>query len=229
MPGNDLPSPFKSLSPSLDVFADNWKVLLGSTLLHELLPGVPLGIGGIIAFILIIASGGDKHPMTILVAMLCGIVAAIIATVIMAWLTVGYLDICAGAVSGARPRTGLLFGGMDRAGNFLALMFLQGSIIMIGCLFLVLPGIYLALRLSFAPYSVVYQRMGPIEALKDSWQLTDAYQWPLLLFWAAFLAIGAVVLSIPLGSLIYAPYVNLCYITIYQMLLEMRPQSSIYR
>lgn len=229
MPASDLPSPFKSLSPSLDVFADNWKVLLISSFLHELLPGIPIAVGALITVLIVMASGGDNNPAVILTVIVPVLITLVISMIVMSWLTVGYFDICAAAVSGARPRVALLFGGLDRTGNFLALMFLEGTIIALGLLLFVLPGIYLILRLSFAPYAVVYQRMGPLEALRDSWQLTGPYQLQLFLFGLVFLAIGAVVLSIPLGSLVYAPYANLCYIAIYQMLLEMRQQRGGYR
>ncbi len=57
------------------------------------------------------------------------------------------------------------------------LYLLAATIIMIialtaGLIALIIPGIFIALKLSLAPYAVVVDRLGPIEAMEKSWKIT---------------------------------------------------------
>ena len=44
--------------------------------------------------------------------------------------------------------------------------------VILGFLFLIIPGIILAIRFSFFQQAIVEKRLGPIESLKYSWNLT---------------------------------------------------------
>ena len=50
--------------------------------------------------------------------------------------------------------------------NFLIVNFIIGVATAIGGMCLIVPGVYIAVRVSLAPYLVVDRNMGPIEALK---------------------------------------------------------------
>lgn len=52
---------------------------------------------------------------------------------------------------------------------------LVGLIVIIGFIFLIVPGIFLACKLAFVPYIVVDRKLDVIEAIKESWNLTDGY------------------------------------------------------
>jgi len=65
---------------------------------------------------------------------------------------------------------------------FFAMSILNGLAVMGGILLLIIPGIILAIRLQFAPYLVVEKGSGPIEALKQSWALTQGLTIKLFLF-----------------------------------------------
>jgi len=61
--------------------------------------------------------------------------------------------------------------------NFL-LVFL---IVVVGFILLVVPGFVFACKLAFTPYLVVDRKMGAIEAIKESWRLTDGHAWKVFL------------------------------------------------
>lgn len=52
---------------------------------------------------------------------------------------------------------------------------LYGSIIVVGLILLIIPGIIFACRLAFMPYLVVDRRMGAFQALSESWSMTKGH------------------------------------------------------
>lgn len=60
--------------------------------------------------------------------------------------------------------------------------FLYGLIVVVGLILLIVPGIYLGIRLQFFKYFVVDKGYGPIQALKSSWDITKGNVWNLFLF-----------------------------------------------
>ena len=67
-------------------------------------------------------------------------------------------------------------------------------ITMLGTIALILPGMYLGLRLFWADEFALVHRAGPLQALKDSWRLTEGEAGPIFKFqfiagWAAYLVL----------------------------------------
>ncbi len=58
---------------------------------------------------------------------------------------------------------------------------LVGAIIIIGLFLLIIPGIIFACKLAFTSYLVVDQRMAVIEAVKESWRMTNGHAWTVFL------------------------------------------------
>ena len=58
---------------------------------------------------------------------------------------------------------------------------LVGVIVFIGFVLLIIPGIYLACKLAFTPYLVVDRKMQVIEAVKESWRMTNGHAWKVFL------------------------------------------------
>ena len=58
---------------------------------------------------------------------------------------------------------------------------LVGVIVLFGLFLLVIPGIIFHCKLAFTPYLVVDRRMGVIEAIKESWRMTNGYAWDIFL------------------------------------------------
>jgi hypothetical protein len=58
---------------------------------------------------------------------------------------------------------------------------LRSALIMMGFIFLIIPGIIVACRLAFVPYLVMDKKMDPIVAVEESWKLTKGYGWTIFL------------------------------------------------
>jgi uncharacterized membrane protein len=50
-------------------------------------------------------------------------------------------------------------------------------VLVVGFIFLIVPGIFLAVRLAFVPFLVVDEGRGPVEALEESFRRTAGYSW----------------------------------------------------
>ena len=86
----------------------------------------------------------------------------------------------------------------------------------IGLLLLVIPGIIVAVRLSFAPFLVVDEELGPMDAIAESWRRTKGYGWKILGTWllAIPITIGGLILFI-VGVIPAAMWIYLAYASLY--------------
>ena len=74
--------------------------------------------------------------------------------------------------------------------NYIVGSIVYGIIVAIGFVFLIIPGIYLAVKYQFYDYLIVDKGMGPIEAIKRSGVLTEGVKRNLVLFWLALVGIN---------------------------------------
>ena len=58
---------------------------------------------------------------------------------------------------------------------------LVGAIVIVGLFLLIIPGIIFACKLAFTPFLVVDRRMTVIEAVKESWRMTNGHAWTVFL------------------------------------------------
>lgn len=72
-----------------------------------------------------------------------------------------------------------------RIGKYFLASFLYGLMVFIGLIFLIVPGLFLAVRFGLYPYFVVDQGQGPIQALKSSWRTVKGASWRVFGFWLA--------------------------------------------
>jgi len=70
------------------------------------------------------------------------------------------------------------------------------TIVAVGLVLLVVPGIYFGCKLAFVPYLVVEGKMEVVEAVKESWRLTRGHAFTVFL-------IGVVAIFIALGGLVF--------------------------
>ena len=54
---------------------------------------------------------------------------------------------------------------------------LKSALIMLGMVFLIIPGIIISCRLAFVSYLVMDKKRDPIIAIEESWKLTKGYGW----------------------------------------------------
>lgn len=93
-------------------------------------------------------------------------------------------------------------------------------IVLVGFLLLILPGIYLAVRLQFYMYLVVeHENMGPIEALKKSMKMTEGIFWKLFGFGLVIGIINLIgFLLLGIGLLVTLPLSGIAYTYLYKKL-----------
>lgn len=105
-------------------------------------------------------------------------------TIVVLALTLLLTPIATGAItyaavqteSGAQLTAGkALAAGFARLVPVLGTALLTGLAILGGFIMLIIPGVIAAIRLSAAPAVTVVERLGPVAALKRSWELTKPY------------------------------------------------------
>ena len=74
-----------------------------------------------------------------------------------------------------------MFEGFHYYWNAVLASLLVGVIIVIGIVFLIVPGIIFACKLAFTPYLVVDRQMTVIQAIEESWRMTRGYAWTVFL------------------------------------------------
>lgn len=72
---------------------------------------------------------------------------------------------------------GNLFAGFKNFLDVVRANLLSGVLVLFGIVLLIVPGIWIACRLAFVSYLVMDQGMGPVEAVKESWRMTDGHAW----------------------------------------------------
>jgi len=76
----------------------------------------------------------------------------------------------------------------------------------IGLLLFIIPGLILAVRLSWAKYFIIDQHAGPIQALKMSYHATKGQFWTIFALWLVTILLISIILNLflfPVASLIY--------------------------
>ena len=75
---------------------------------------------------------------------------------------------------------------------------LSTFIILIGFIFLIIPGIIFAIKLAFVPYLVMDKQMKAMDAIKASWNMTTGYGWQIFFMGllSFFIVIGGLILLV---------------------------------
>jgi uncharacterized membrane protein len=169
------------LSGAWNVFTRHWTPLCVGMLIMGAIFAVPIlvvYVGGMAMAIAASESagrGGDPDAGLAIALGLLGVVGALMLLVFLLSpiFTGRYLRMTMTAVRGGTPAVGDLFKGEMRYGSMLALVLLHTLLVSVGYMLLVVPGVILAIGLQFSAFFVVDRRMGAVEAMKASWQLTS--------------------------------------------------------
>lgn len=93
---------------------------------------------------------------------------------------------------------------------------LVGVIVAIGTVLLIVPGIIFACKLAFVPYLVVDRKMGVIEAVKESWCMTNGHAWQVFLIGLLAIPISiAGLICFGVGIVIAMMWVSLAFASLY--------------
>lgn len=99
--------------------------------------------------------------------------------------------------------------------NYVAGSIIYGIMVAIGLIFLIVPGLYLALKYQFYGYLIIDQGKGPVEALRLSAALTEGVKWNLVLFWlmlAGINILGILALGVGLIATIPLSWMAIAYV-----------------
>lgn len=93
---------------------------------------------------------------------------------------------------------------------------LAGAIIIIGLVFLIVPGIIFACKLAFVPYLVIDRKMEAIEAVKESWRMTGGHAWKVFFIGvlAALIAIAGLICFV-VGIIFAIMWIRLAFASLY--------------
>jgi len=120
-----------------------------------------------------------------------------------------------------RPKFETLIQGFKE--NYLYIVLanlLATALIMLGFIFLIIPGIIVACRLAFVSYLVMDKKLDPIIAVEESWKLTKGHGWTI--FFMGFVSIFIFILGLALlfvGVLPAIMWISSSFASLYEAVL----------
>ncbi|MEM6912230.1 MAG: DUF4339 domain-containing protein [Verrucomicrobiota bacterium] len=148
-----------------------------------------------------------------------------LSTLIEIFLGLGSARYLLNLISGEDFELSDLFSQGDKVFKTLLATILYFIAVSIGLIFLVVPGIIVAIRLGHYQTVIVERNLGPVEALRFSWQLTRHNVGALLVLGLAAIGIGLVGALALVVGLIPALIVVYCAFTIAYKFLQLGPEK----
>jgi uncharacterized membrane protein len=201
-PSTDTPV-MELLKQAWEPFKANLGLTLGVPAVLMIVPFLLVGLPACFAAFIIVGAAALGHhsavtqgPGMLMALMPVIIIGAPLFAVVYNAIRVGWTKILLSLARGESAAFSDLFQAKEWFLNFLVVNVIIGIATAIGGFCLVVPGVFIAVRTSLAPFLVVDQHLGPIEALIRSNELVEGYSWQialyLLLFFAANMVVGAV-------------------------------------
>ncbi len=95
---------------------------------------------------------------------------AVLVAIPLRW---GFAYVCLRAVRGETPEPRDLARAFDHYVNAAAAAALVYAAVLVGCVLLIVPGVYIYCRTRFVPYLITQHDMDPVEAIRESWRLSE--------------------------------------------------------
>jgi uncharacterized membrane protein len=132
---------------------------------------------------------------------------------------IGLVKIILEFVDGRKPKfRDILY--YKPAVKYLVASIVQGIITLVGFILLIIPGIIFSVRLQFINYLIVDKNLGPIDAIKTSWNITRGNTWNLFFFGILIGLINILgLLCLVIGLFITVPLSMLASASVYRKLL----------
>ena len=156
------------------------------------------------------------------------IIAYLISLFISAIFSVGYIKNLFQTMEGDEPQFSAYLQSFPKIFNMLMANILFGIAFFIGLCFLVIPGIYLYLRLQFFAQFIVDEDAGAVDSLKQSWALTNGKAMPLLMLLLTqllLLVIGIILFGV--GVFVTYPIAAMMSCYVYRILNRVKVQEEI--
>ena len=156
-------------------------------------------------------------------------IGSIVDVVVSSFIMAGIMNFALKVARGAPYAFGDLFGGAPYFVPFLVANFVSTLVVGIGMIFLIVPGVILLLGLSMTLPLVIDRGLGPIDALTESWKLTDGHKTNLFIFGLCAFALAiAGACACGVGLLLVLPILYIAHMYIY-LKLTGQPVAAIVR
>jgi len=146
-------------------------------------------------------------------------VVAIVSWIFTMIVTLGIMRISLRFVDGETGELADLFATLPLVAGYLIASIFAGIAAGIAVIFLIIPGIYVGIRLQFYAWVIVDRGTGPFQALEQSWAITRGSVWRLFLF---ALLLGVVnllgLLALGIGLLVTMPMALVALAHVYRSL-----------
>jgi uncharacterized membrane protein len=174
-----------------------------------------------------VATGGGRHhvsdPTALPFALGVGIlgiavhsVSFIVSLAVSAFFTAGVAKFSLKVARGEPYSFGDVFSGGPYVLSVFVAHLITVFAVSIGLVFLIVPGVILALGLCMSVPLIVDRNLGPIEALTESWKITDGNRANLFILWLIGVALAiAGLCACGVGILLVAPLLGIAYLYVY--------------
>lgn len=157
----------------------------------------------------------DKLGFSALMMLVVGLVSFVVQSV----LEMGAIRIVLNIRAGHKAEFANLISEMSQLLNFILAQILVLVVVMIGTMLLIIPGIIATVGLFFVPYIVIDKKLGPVEAMKESWRLTKGHKWNLLWFGSILIIMNMLgMMAFGIGLLVTLPISFLATVYAYKWL-----------
>jgi len=154
-----------------------------------------------------------EWPLLSLGTDLIGLVLGLIITLGLIKISLNFCDNLKSKITDLFSQYRLVF-------RYLFASILYGVIVILGTILLIIPGIYLAIRLWFYDYFIVDRKAGIIESLRRSWRITQGNVWNLFLFFLLLVGINLLgTLCLLVGLFATLPTTMIAIASVYRKLL----------
>jgi hypothetical protein len=157
------------LSLAWDRVKAHWGVLVGAQFILLIIGSVPGVITNVIMITAHVTQWSPEH---------FGLLGGnyLVSLVVQSFFLPGMLRMVLDAARGRAPELGTLFSGGDRFLPIVAASLLVYVLTLLGCAILIVPGVFLMIGLLFVPLFVTDAKLGPVAAIKASWQATSGHR-----------------------------------------------------
>ncbi len=211
------------LQEAWDLYKPNMGLLVAATVVVGFVQGLFSGLNQVMQLFAqqFAQLAGDKHAVLLVIVATAAVslMVGLVSWAVNVFLSIGLTRMLLATVRGEPLDFAQLFAGLPYLLPALAANALVGLGVVFGLVALIVPGVVLSLGWSFFLFAMLDGDLSPIEALRESWRLTQGEKLGLLLW---FFVCGALVtaglLACCVGVLVVAPYCGVGTALIYERL-----------
>ncbi len=155
---------------------------------------------------------GYSDGLLMLIISLVGWVISLLASLGMAAISLDFVD-------GKKLNLSHYYEHTDKLVSYFFASLLAGLAVLAGTIALILPGIYIAVRLQFFTYFLLEKKLGAMDALKASWKATSGHFFELLGLGIVSMLIGLLgLLALLVGFFIAVPVISIANAQAYRLI-----------